>query len=280
VKNATVGTRFSAVEVISKGTDLLKANPSIILIQAVPAIPALIGDLAGSAALFSPLVVVFSIISAILGLIASGAYAPVVNEALSGQRLTIAEALGHAGRRFWSLLGAAVLVVIIVALGTIAFVVPGIIFATWYAYTAPAIMLENKGALDGMSASRAFGRDKKVNTFLVFLVFFVVYVVISIIGAVLSIGGGGRIISTLLEVPLAAWTSVILAYIYIAHGPMGTGTPASTSGAPSLTPGQGVDNPTFTPAPVSTPASSRVCSSCGAPLKPDSKFCSSCGKPV
>lgn len=276
-KNAAVGTKFSVSEVISKGTDLLRANPAIILIQVVPAIPALIGDVARSAAL-SPVALLFSIISAILALIASGAYAPVVKEALSGQSLTIGEALRQAGGRFWSLLGAAIVIVLLVVIGSIALVVPGIIFATWYAYTAPAIMLENKGALDGMSASRAFGRDKKMSTFLVFLVFLVAYIVIAIIGAVLSIGGGGRVIGTLLEIPLEAWTSVILAYIYIAHGPMATQATAATWEQPGPQgPAPPAASPTMTPAP---PSSGRYCSNCGSQLKPDSRFCSNCGKPV
>ena len=239
-KNAAVGTKFSVSEVISKGTDLLRANPAIILIQVVPAIPALIGDVARSAAL-SPVALLFSIISAILALIASGAYAPVVKEALSGQSLTIGEALRQAGGRFWSLLGAAIVIVLLVVIGSIALVVPGIIFATWYAYTAPAIMLENKGALDGMSASRAFGRDKKMSTFLVFLVF-------------------------------------LVAYIYIAHGPMATQATAATWEQPGPQgPAPPAASPTMTPAP---PSSGRYCSNCGSQLKPDSRFCSNCGKPV
>ena len=87
-----------------------------------------------------------------------------MKEALSGQKLTVGEALRLAYKRFWSLLGAGLLVVLIVGVGLIALVVPGVIFATWYSYTAPAIMLDNEGALDGTSASKAFGRDKKMST--------------------------------------------------------------------------------------------------------------------
>ena len=84
-------------------------------------------------------------------------------------QLSVTEALGKAFHRFWTLLGAGILVVLIVALGFIALVVPGIILLTWYAYTVPAIMLEGKGATEGMAASKAFGRDKKGSTFLIFL---------------------------------------------------------------------------------------------------------------
>jgi len=37
----------------------------------------------------------------------------------------------------------------------------------WYAYTVPAIILENRGVLDGMSSSKKFARKKKWGTILI-----------------------------------------------------------------------------------------------------------------
>jgi zinc-ribbon domain len=208
---------------------------------------------------------VVGIISAVLAVIAGGAYAPVVREALAGQRLTIGEALGRAYNRFWSLLGAGILVVIIV--------VPGIIFATWYAYTTPAIMLEKKGAATGMAASKAFGRDKKWSTFSIFLIFLLAYILVSIFGMVLSVGGGGRVIQTLLTIPLEAWTSVVIAYTYITHGPSASAPlgPQPAWQQPPLGSGASAEV---------QPSPGRFCPQCGSALKPDSKFCTNCGKPV
>ena len=271
----SVGTKIDVGEVVSKATNLLRANPSIILIQAIPAIPSIVGDLAQST-VFSPLVVITTILSAVLSIIAGGAYAPVVREAVAGQTLTIGEAFGHAYHRFWSLLGAGIVVVIVVFLGLVAFVVPGVIFATWYAYTAPAIMLENKGALEGMSASKAFGRDKKWSTFMIFLLFFLVYLVIAILGILLSLGGGGRVISSLLDIPLGAWTSVVIAYVYVTHAMIPSapaGQEASWAQPPAETSG-------VIGAPQGVQATSRFCSNCGSPLQSGSKFCTNCGKQV
>lgn len=271
----SVGTKINVGDVVSKATNLLRENPSIIAIQAIPAIPSIVGDLARST-VFSPIVIITTILYAVLSIIASGAYAPVVKEALAGQTLTIGQAFGLAYHRFWSLLGAGILIVIIVFLGAIAFVVPGLIFATWYAYSTPSIMLENKGAWEGMSASKAFGRDKKWSTFLIFLVFFLVYLIIGILGILLSLGGGGRIISSLLDIPLGAWTSVVISYIYITHAltpSVSAGQEPGWPAPPSAAPGPSM-------APPGAQFANRFCPSCGAPLKPDSKFCSSCGRPV
>jgi hypothetical protein len=279
LESLTVGTKFSVGDVLSKATDLLKAHPSIILIQVIPAIPSLFGDVYSSSSIFNPVPLIAGIISAVLSIIAAGAYAPVVLEAIGGKRLTIGEALGQAFHRFWSLLGAGILVVLLVLLGCVALIVPGIILATWYAYTTPAIMLENKGALEGMAASKAFGRDKKWSTFCVFLVFFVIYILIGIIGGLLSLGGGGRVIQTLLAIPLSAWTSVVLSYVYVTHGPSAivSETPAAGVGQPSTDPRMSIGAPVATP---SIEGSSRFCAFCGSPLKPGAKFCANCGKPV
>ena len=272
----TVGTKIDVGGVVTKATNLLRANPSIMLISLIPAIPSLIGDVATSSAIFNPVAFLATIASAILSVIASGAYVPVVKEAVAGQRLTISEALGLAYKRFWSLFAAGILVVIIVFLGLIAIVVPGIIFAAWYAYTTPAIMLENKGAMDGMSASKAFGRDKKWSTFLIFLTFVLAYAIIGIIGSVLALGGGGRVISTLIDVPLGAWTSVVISYVYITHGPSASGS-ASASAAPQ--PMWQQPQPE-TAAPMAPATASRFCSNCGSSLREGARFCGSCGKAV
>ena len=264
----SVGTRIDVGEVLSKATSLLRAHPSIILIQAIPAVPSIVGDVSRST-VFSPVVVITTVLSAVLGIIASGAYAPVVREAVAGQTLTIGQAFGHAYHRFWSLLGAGIVIVIVVFLGLVAFVVPGVILATWYAYTAPAIMLENKGALEGMSASKAFGRDKKGNTFLIFLVFFLVYLVIAALGILLSLGGGGRVISALLDIPLGAWTSVVISYVYVTHALI-----------PSAPMGQQAGWAQPQPETTGVQAASRFCSNCGAPLQAGSKFCTNCGRQV
>ncbi|MEM4726437.1 MAG: hypothetical protein QXG63_05810, partial [Nitrososphaerales archaeon] len=127
---------------------------------------------------------------------------------------SLASASKNAFRKIISLIAASILVSIIVAIGLILLVVPGLIFLTWFFYTIPALMLEDKGALEAMSASKSFGRNKKLNT----LAVIIILGIFALIGGVFSIIPLiGSVISFLIGLFVAAWASVTQSYIYIKY---------------------------------------------------------------
>ncbi len=265
----SVGKPIAVWEVVSSSTQLLMNNPTTMLIQVIPAIPAILSDVFTGASILTLVGFFFAIVSAVLGIMASGAYVPIVRAELANQPWTIGEGFAKGYQRFWSILGASILVALIVILGLIALVIPGIIFATWYAYTIPAIVSEDKGALEGMSASRAFGKDKKWSTFLLFLTFALVTFLLSLLTGFVP-GVGGRVVDTLLTIPVDAWVSVTLVYTYLTHGPSAIAPATSTPQA---------WQPPQPSAPTMAPAN-QFCSSCGTALQPGAKFCPNCGKAV
>jgi hypothetical protein len=273
-----VGRAIDAGEVISRSAKILTSKPHIMLPQVILLVTTLATDALGGSSSLSPLRVIISLASAVLTLIASGAYPSMVKTAIEGGQPSVTDALGKAFHKFWTLLVAAILVALIVVLGGIAFVVPGIIFATWYAYTIPAIMLENKGALEGMSASKAFGRDKKWNTFLIFLAIGLVGLVLLAVDSVFSLASSslGEIVYAVLSVPFGAWISVIFAYTYLTYGPMSVPAATQASGFAPV--------PPVSTQPVQTGPSPVIqgsfCRFCGSRVLPGSKFCASCGNPV
>jgi hypothetical protein len=271
-----VGRAIDVGEVLSRSLRILSTRPLIMLPQLIALIPTLILNASSS---LSPLRVIVSIVSFVLSLIASGAYPSLVKTVIEGGQPSVTEALGKAYHRFWTLLPASILVALIVVLGAIALVVPGIIFATWYAYTIPAIMLEEKGALQGMAASKAFGRDKKLSTFIIFVTVVLVVLVLSGVQSLLSLASPllGHFVYAILLVPLGAWVSVILAYTYLTCGP----SPASTmtaGAAYGMAPPVSPQPPAESSASVG--ASGTFCRFCGSPVRAGSKFCASCGKPT
>jgi uncharacterized membrane protein len=93
-----------------------------------------------------------------------------VQDVSNGKALEITRALRKAVKKYPSILASDILVGILVLLGSLLLLVPGLIVALWYAYTAPAIVLGDLGALDGMAASKRFARNKKWATFLIILI--------------------------------------------------------------------------------------------------------------
>jgi hypothetical protein len=276
-----VGRAIDVGEVVSRSAKMLSARPHIMLPQVILLVTSLATDVLSSS---NPLRTLVSILSVVLSLMASGAYPSMVKTVIDGGQPSVTEALGKAFHRFWALLAAAILVALIVLLGSIAFLVPGIIFATWYAYTIPAIMLEDKGALAGMSASKAFGRDKKWATFLIFLIVIVTALAVFAIDDALSLASHplGQVVYAILSVPLGAWISVILSYTYLTYGP--SSVPATPATTDSVGYGIAPSSPA-SPQPAAQPVASAdtqgsFCRFCGSRVPPGSKFCASCGKPV
>ncbi len=276
----TVGKPIKVGEVLDRSVHLLIQNPILLVPQVIAVIPTFLIALVLRGSLFSPLTILLDIVSFVLGIIVSGTYPFIVKAVVDGGQFSITDAMGRALKRFWTLLGAGILVGLLVALGTIALIVPGIILATWYAYTVPAIMLENRGATEGMSASKAFGRDKKGSTFLMFLAVGVVYAVTFVVfDLLISVAVSyllGQVIDELLNIFLAAWVAVIISYTYITCGPSSVTPPSGDSNQWIPPP----PYPTLQPGMQSSSSPSRFCASCGSPLEMDSKFCPSCGRAV
>jgi len=273
-----LGRPIVAGDVIFRSARILRDRPFLMVPQLIVLVPALVVDLLTSSSPFNALGLTIGILSGVLSVIVTGAYPPLIKAALEGGQHSVTEALGKAYHRFWTLLGAGILVVLIVVLGLFALAVPGTIFATWYAYTVPVIMLEGKGATEGMAASKAFGRDKKGSTFLIFLTAGLVALLLFALESILSLGSRllGQLVFSVLDVPLGAWVAVMVTYTYLTYGP--SSVPAAT---PAGEIGMATEMSTQPPAQASAPvaAPGNFCRFCGSPLRPDSKFCANCGKP-
>jgi hypothetical protein len=128
------------------------------------------------ASLTSLLVRVWAVVGfgLVVGPLVSGMYPTMVEDVSNGRSIGTGRALRKAVKKYPSILGSNILVAILVLLASLLLLVPGIIVATWYYYTTPAIVLENRGALEGMSASKRFARNKKWATFLLLLVAYAV----------------------------------------------------------------------------------------------------------
>ena len=214
---------FDVVEALRSSFDILVKNPKILIPQFVSSlIFTLISGLSfsyllnnsGNLFLLIPLSTLLLLAGFIVSTIVSGMYPLLVRDVLNGVSPDLAAAINTAFRKVFSLIAASILVSIIVAIGLMLFIVPGLIFLTWFFYTIPALMLEDKGALEAMAASRSFARDKKLNT----LILIILLGIPAFIGSLFSLLPYiGQIISFIIGIVVAALASITQSYIYLKY---------------------------------------------------------------
>ena len=214
---------FDVVEALRSSFGILVKNPKILIPQFVSSlIFTLISRLSfsyllnssGNLFLLIPLSTLLLLAGFIVYTIVSGMYPLLVRDVLNGVSPDMAAAANRAFRKVLSLIAASILVSIIVAIGLMLFIVPGLIFLTWFFYTIPALMLEDKGALEAMAASRSFARDKKLNT----LILIILLGIAAFIGSLFSLLPYiGQIISFIIGIVVAALASITQSYIYLKY---------------------------------------------------------------
>jgi hypothetical protein len=137
----------------------------------------------------------------------NGALIKNVSEAYLGRQSSVGEAYRFVLPKIGTLIWASFLVGVIVMIGFVLLIVPGVIFALWFALTTPAIVAENLKASRGMSRSKALASG---NLGKIFGTLFIV-AVISWIVQVLFQWGGGLLTGGISDTPLAA---VVLTQVF------------------------------------------------------------------
>ena len=134
--------------------------------------------------------IIAGILSMLGQLLCRGALSKSVSESYLGNEITALQAYRFVLPKFLPLIGAGFLVVLVTYMGLLLLIVPGIIFALWFALTTPAIVLENLKAIKGMSRSRtlASGNLGKIFSvgFLVLLISWVISIPFSFVGSFLA----------------------------------------------------------------------------------------------
>ncbi len=153
---------------------------------------------------------------------------------------------------------------IIVIIGLIALVIPGIILAIMFSLVLPVLMIENTDVVKTMSRSRELVGHRWLKTFLIFLVFGIIIVIASVIaGAIGGLFGAG-----------STEVTNILSAFYLPIIPVGL-TVYYYSNLARTVPVQA--GPTSAPSGPVAPPGSKFCTNCGVQLDASATFCSKCG---
>jgi hypothetical protein len=158
----------------------------------------------------------------------------------------------------WAL---SIVVGIIVILGFIALIIPGIILAIMFSLAFPVLLIENKGVLNSMGRARELVGQRWLKTFATFIVIVIIVAIASaIVGAISGLFGIASpvvngILSGLYQ-PLFPILLVVYYYSNLARTSMGQ-TPMS----PTSTDRTGI----------------KFCPNCGTQLVSPASFCPKCG---
>lgn len=168
------------------------------------------------------LLLLFVAILLIAYVLVIGAYPLIVKDAIHGDPIDFRKALDAAAGKFFTIIGAGIVATFLTVLGLMFFIIPGLIIMTWYFYRIPAIVIENRGLIGGLSASEAFAKDKKFKTFLLYIlpdiVFNVIFAIVSVAeGHVWLIDAVLVVIYLVLFIVFAVWIFIIPSYVYIEY---------------------------------------------------------------
>ena len=103
-------------------------------------------------------VLVFGLVMSVLWLLSSSMVVLMAREALRAQEPVLGDAFGAVMKRLGAVAVASSLVAIIVGIGLLFLVIPGVVAGVFLMFTLPAVLLDGLGAIDGMRRSVAVVR--------------------------------------------------------------------------------------------------------------------------
>lgn len=130
---------------------------------------------------------------------------------------------------FFRYLGMSILTMIILAVGFILLVVPGIIFSVWFLFAAFVLVLENTGMVASLKQSRAYVRGRWWGVFGRMIVMLVVLIILSVILSIVLEVIPSYMISNALTSALTMFLAPFtVAYMYLMYQDVKVSAPAPT----------------------------------------------------
>jgi uncharacterized membrane protein len=142
--------------------------------------------------------VVSSILGSIIGMIIQATVAYAVFQIARGQAVSFSECFSRATGHFVPILLASILVGLLVGLGMVLLIIPGVIISCILAVTLPACVVEKLGAVDSLKRSAELTKGNRLQIFLLYLVVGVIIGALTFLFALILFGVTGLIVGTLL----------------------------------------------------------------------------------
>jgi hypothetical protein len=211
-----------------------------------------------------PLLASILLVSVVFYPIAQGSTIKLASEQVEKGQADIWASVRFAASRLLWIWALSIVVGIIVVLGFIALIIPGIILAIMFTLAFPVLIIENKGVLESMGRSRELVSHRWLKTFGTFLVFGIIFIIASVI--VSAISGLFGIASPVVNGVLSAFYQpifpiLLVVYFYSNRARTSSGQAGQSSMASAMM----------------APPGMKFCPNCGAQLESSVTFCSKCG---
>lgn len=199
--------------------------------------PYALGDLSRLLAYLGTLIaagILTGIVTWIVSTLATGAATRYASDVMEKGRADLSESFSYTASRLLTLLGAGIITGILVVIGLILLVVPGVILFLMFAVVVPSIVIEKQGVFESLGRSRKLMGRRWLKAFALFILLGIIYLIVAIVAGAISIFFGpvsslvSSIITALVQ-PVYALTVVYLYYSMLAkegeakppEGPLG-----------------------------------------------------------
>lgn len=221
INHSAGGTEFRIGAVLGLSFQVLHQAPgAFIVLSLLPIVPVLIIAFGVAAAPQNAAAVgaIGIILFMIFAMISQAALVYGALEQLRGRRFTVGEAFSKGFRRFWPVLGVAIVSGVIIVAGLIALLVPGLIALCMLYVAIPACVVEEWGVVQSLTRSAELTKGYRWPILgLIALVMIGAAIVSTILETLVQIAAGVVIASLLdaaLQIYCTALASIIVAIIY------------------------------------------------------------------
>ena len=138
--------------------------------------------------------------------------------AVNNPAMGVGEAYKAALRFFWSYIGLSILMSLIIMVGFLLLIVPGIILSVWFAFASYILILENAGITDSLRRSREYVRGRWWGVFGRLILVSIVAFAITVAGAMIFSFIPSEAISGLLETAVSlVLVPFMMAFVYLMY---------------------------------------------------------------
>ena len=196
--------------------------------------------------------------------IAAGTAVRIASEEVQGRKSSMTASASFAASKLLSMWALGIIVGLLVFVGLILLVIPGIILAIMFCLVLQALLIENAGVIGSLTRSRELVSHRWLKTFAIAIVLGIIIIIIS---AVLSIiaapfGSASGFVSTVLgafTAPIIPIATTVYYYSNLARISPPAGPMMAGAAAPMPQPGM------------------KFCPNCGTEMVSSATFCPKCG---